>query len=114
MSQQHRPERQDPTPVRADPTISDTRDRWIRFGDWLVRRGLISRADLFAALRRGDCCHCRLGDALVEAGLLPRSLIEAEARSFDAFHAGLKAKHRVDPDRAAALHALWAALAPSE
>lgn len=62
------------------------RQRPIRhLGEWLVRRGLISRADLFVAL---DACYrhdCRVGDALVWLEILDRPAVEAEARRFACF-----------------------------
>lgn len=57
----------------------------IRLGDWLVRRGLISRADLYFALNASFEKQLRLGDALVSGGVLPRSVLEAEARRHQDF-----------------------------
>jgi hypothetical protein len=56
-----------------------------RFGEWLVRRGLISRADLFSALSAAHRHRCRLGDALVWLEVLDRGELEAEARRFGSF-----------------------------
>jgi len=87
-----RPERSDRTPPSGayryphGPPL----DRWIRFGDWLVRRGLISRADLYCALRRATSEQVRIGDALVDGALLPRAQVEQEASAFQAFQANLR------------------------
>jgi hypothetical protein len=54
-------------------------------GEWLVRRGVLTRPDLFRALDatyRHDCC---LGDALVWLGLMQRPLLEHEANRFHRF-----------------------------
>jgi len=58
----------------------------LRFGDWLVRRGLINRVDLFDALSTvyGDE-QLRLGDALVRSGVLPRAVVETEATQHRSF-----------------------------
>lgn len=53
----------------------------ILFGDWLIRRGLIDREQLFAALSLAYVEDCRVGDALVELGVLPRQLVEEEAQA---------------------------------
>ena len=88
-----RPERSDKTPpsglyrYQQGPPL----DRWIRFGDWLVRRGLISRADLYSALRRATTEQVRIGDALVDTELLPRAQVEHEASAFQAFQQNLRA-----------------------
>jgi hypothetical protein len=58
---------------------------WMRFGDWLVRRGLISSGELFLALHDAFICSCRLGDVLVERGTLDRGSVEQEASSFHSF-----------------------------
>lgn len=58
---------------------------WMRFGDWLVRRGLISSGQLFSALHDAFICSCRLGDVLVEQGTLGRDAVEQEASSFHSF-----------------------------
>lgn len=57
----------------------------LRFGDWLVRRGLIDRSDLLAALICADRQRCRVGDALVALALLDREQIEQEAAAFGTF-----------------------------
>ncbi len=85
--------RDDETQKVAQFARSQPRTRLpLRFGDWLVRRELISRLDLYAALQRLDSLlatarpgPCRLGDVLVELGLLDRDCVEQEARSFLAF-----------------------------
>jgi hypothetical protein len=86
-------ERSDPTPVtakkpgRGDPTPTE---HWIRFGDWLVRRGLISRSDLFCALHRVDSGELRLGDALVAEQVIERAAVEQEAQAFSRFQVFLR------------------------
>jgi hypothetical protein len=91
-----RPERSDKTPpsgaYRYQP--GPPLDRWIRFGDWLVRRGLISRADLYCALRRATSERVRIGDALVAGALLPRAEVEREANAFQSFQRNLRAGER--------------------
>lgn len=88
-----RPERSDKTPpsgayrYQAGPPL----DRWIRFGDWLVRRGLISRADLYCALQRATSKRVRIGDAIVDGALLPRTQVEHEATAFESFQQSLRA-----------------------
>jgi hypothetical protein len=56
-----------------------------RFGEWLVRRELITREDLFNGLSLARHRGYRLGDALVNLGLLWRSTVEREALSFATF-----------------------------
>jgi hypothetical protein len=56
-----------------------------QLGEWLVRRGLIDRAELFMALDASFRHGCRLGDALIWLELLDRNRLEAEARRFHAF-----------------------------
>jgi hypothetical protein len=56
-----------------------------RFGEWLVRRELITRTDLFNGLELARRRGFRLGDALVDLGLLWRSTVEREALSFATF-----------------------------
>jgi hypothetical protein len=61
----------------------------IRFGDWLVRRGLINRYQLFEALNLAFVERCRIGDALVQRATLGRDLVEREANAhadFLTFH----------------------------
>ncbi len=50
------------------------------FGEWLVRRGAISRAELFTALDVSFRHGCRLGDALVWLDVMSRGQVEQEAR----------------------------------
>lgn len=60
---------------------------YFRFGDWLVRRGLIDRHQLFIALCRAGARGLRLGDALVDLELVDRGQVEEEARTFADFAA---------------------------
>ena len=57
----------------------------IPFGDWLVRRGLIDRGQLFTALSLAYRAGVRVGDALVCINALPRLQIEEEAQRHRAF-----------------------------
>jgi hypothetical protein len=57
----------------------------IPFGDWLVRRGLIDRGQLFAALNLAYQKRFRIGDALVEQGVLSRPEVEDEASRHTTF-----------------------------
>ncbi len=66
-----------------------------RFGEWLVRRGAIDRAELFTALDVSFRHGCRLGDAVVWLELLSRSRVEQEARRHQACAARPRAP-RVD------------------
>ena len=59
----------------------------LRFGDWLVRRGLINRSMLFQALSEAYKNRCRVGTALVSLGYADREVIEEEARSHSTFRA---------------------------
>jgi len=84
--------RTDHTPRCAPPSTDgvddpDDQEEPLRFGDWLVRRGLISRIHLFCALSRSRKERCRIGDALVALTLLDRQRIEEEAEAFAAFSA---------------------------
>ena len=54
-------------------------DPTIPFGDWLVRRGMINRGQLFSALNLSFCRGYRLGDALVVMRALTRIEVEEEA-----------------------------------
>lgn len=56
-----------------------------RLGEWLVRRGLISRVELFTALDAAYRHSCRLGDALVWLDVLDRGRVELEASRFARF-----------------------------
>jgi hypothetical protein len=73
------------SPFWPDDEDEDCSPSRIRLGDWLVRRGLISRADLYFALNASFEKQLRLGDALVNGGVLPRSVLEAEARRHQDF-----------------------------
>jgi hypothetical protein len=53
-----------------------------RLGEWLVRRGVIDRCELFTALDASFRHRCRLGDALVWLELVERGRLEAEASRF--------------------------------
>jgi hypothetical protein len=75
-----------PPSERAGPPL----DRWIKFGDWLLRRGLISRADLYQALQRAAALRIRIGDALVAEQMMPRTQVEHEASAFAAFQEQLR------------------------
>jgi hypothetical protein len=84
--------RTDHTPRCAAPSTDggddqEDQDGPLRFGDWLVRRGLISRIHLFCALSRSRKERCRIGDALVALALLDRPRVEEEAAAFVAFSA---------------------------
>jgi hypothetical protein len=50
-----------------------------RFGEWLVRRGVIDREQLFWALSATYRHGCRLGDAVVVLGYSSSRRVEAEA-----------------------------------
>ncbi len=63
----------------------------IPFGDWLVRRGLIDRRQLFLALSLAHVRSYRIGDAIVALQLLERELIEQEAAAHDTFVAFTRA-----------------------
>jgi len=52
------------------------------FGEWLVRRGVLTRKELQRALALGRRHEWRIGDAVVVLGIVPRVRIEAEARRF--------------------------------
>ena len=68
------------------PPHSDSADAaQLRFGEWLLRRGLITRAELFRALEQGKAHRCRVGDALVALGALGRGQVEEEATAFATF-----------------------------
>lgn len=57
----------------------------LRFGDWLVRRGLIDRRQLFVALNASYIDSCRIGDALVSSKVIARPQVENEATAFQSF-----------------------------
>lgn len=82
------PPHDDETPtcvVTAELMAPRALDDRLRFGDWLVRRGLIQRTDLFAALTCSRTNGFRLGDALVALALLERAQVEEEAQAFSTF-----------------------------
>jgi hypothetical protein len=58
-----------------------------RFGEWLVRRGVIDRVELFTALDASFRHRCRLGDALVWLELVDRGRLELEASRFERYRA---------------------------
>ncbi len=57
----------------------------LRFGEWLVRRELISPWGLFRALSHARSAGLRIGDAIVEQRLLERDQIELEALQHHTF-----------------------------
>jgi hypothetical protein len=91
----HRPQREDPTPLyiihtdgRSPFPEFDLGERsGLLFGDWLVRRDLISRAQLFHALHLARSTGCRIGDAVVDLSLLERARVEEEACALGTFNA---------------------------
>lgn len=91
----YRPQRDDPTPlfiIRPDgrspfPEFLEFEERsGLRFGDWLVRRDLISRVQLYHALHLARSTGCRIGDAVVDLSLLERARVEEEACALDTFN----------------------------
>lgn len=76
--------RADETPIYVLAGL-EVGPRPLRFGDWLVRRGLINRSDLFQALNESDRTGVRLGDALVSQEVLDRDRVEEEACAFFSF-----------------------------
>lgn len=58
------------------------------FGEWLIRRRLLSREQLLRALATGERHEWRVGDAVVVLGFVPRARVEAEARLFELFERG--------------------------
>lgn len=75
-----------PRSSKRDRLQQEGEEPILRFGDWLVRRGLIDRGQLFAALNLSFMMGFRVGDALVEMRVLTRSLIEEEASAHRIFH----------------------------
>lgn len=65
----------------------------LRFGNWLVRRGLIDQAQRDHALRAAAVCNCRVGDALVYMAVLDRGCVEEEATDHDTFTAFHRFSH---------------------
>jgi hypothetical protein len=82
-----------------------------RIGEWLVRRGLIDRVQLFTALDASYRHGCRLGDALVWLELVDRGRLEAEVRRYHAFREGSEQRAS---DRRASLEPPAAAVLPRE
>jgi hypothetical protein len=81
-------DRDDPTPLCPPPSLDPPEpDPNIRFGDWLVRRGLITARDLFDVLHDPFLGSRRIGDVLVARGLMQRHQVEEEARAFRTFSA---------------------------
>ena len=82
------PRDHDDTPAyvfSADEIRPRADEEQLLFGDWLVRRGLISRFSLYAALAEATAADCRVGDALVTLRMLRRRQVEEEARAFNVF-----------------------------
>jgi hypothetical protein len=52
----------------------------IRFGEYLVRQGAITREQLLRALVDREICGGRIGDAIVRLGYCTRWLVEAFAK----------------------------------
>jgi len=80
----------DQTPSNGNPYLREFRSTdsaEIRFGDWMIRRGLITRFQLFVALTTSFSKGCRIGDAVVENNYLGREQVETEAEAHLAFHA---------------------------
>ncbi len=59
----------------------------VRLGEWLVRRGVIDRRELFTALDASFRHRCRLGDALVWLELVERRRLELEVHRFERYRA---------------------------
>ncbi len=55
-------------------------DDRIRFGEYLVRKGAITREQLLRALVDREICGGRLGDAIVRLGFCTRWLVEQFAK----------------------------------
>jgi hypothetical protein len=84
------PRDRDDTPAYVFPPEGFTppaSNESLRFGAWLIRRGLIDRRLLFTALARSRVGGCRIGDALVQLGILDRARVEEEATAFCTFTA---------------------------
>jgi hypothetical protein len=69
----------------TDLVAGDDPEPTIPFGDWLVRRGLIDRGQLFTALNLSYKKGFRVGDALVVMDALPRIMVEQEAQQHQIF-----------------------------
>lgn len=57
----------------------------LRFGEWLVRRELISPRELFRTLCLAQIEGLRIGDAIVEQRLMERGQVELEALQHHTF-----------------------------
>jgi hypothetical protein len=55
----------------------------LRFGEWLVQRGVLTRAELLLALLDSALHDWRVGDAVVVLGLASRRRVEAEVECFE-------------------------------
>jgi len=75
------------TTMKLKSLVEESQEPKMPFGDWLVRRGLINRGQLFAALNLAYQKRFRIGDALVEQGILSRPEIEDEAKRHTTFRA---------------------------
>jgi len=57
-----------------------------QLGEWLVRRGVLDRHQLFLALSTSHQLECRLGDAAIVMGFVQPALLEAEAEILESRH----------------------------
>lgn len=57
-----------------------------QFGEWLVARRVLSRAQLLRALATSNLHGWRIGDAVVVLRLATRKRVELEARRFEQLH----------------------------
>jgi hypothetical protein len=64
-----------------------------RFGEWLVQRCVLTRAQLLRALATSTLHDWRIGDAVVLLRLASREQVESEAESFER-HRGLEEQSR--------------------
>jgi len=55
----------------------------LRFGEWMVRQGLLTRAQLLRALATSHLHDWRVGDAVVVLGIAQREQVETEAGRFE-------------------------------
>lgn len=69
--------------VHVDMAAARPRAFPLRFGEWLVRRGALSRGQLLRALATSHLHDWRIGDAVVVLRFARRSRVEAEAERFD-------------------------------
>jgi hypothetical protein len=70
------------------------------FGEWLVYRRILSRAQVSQALAIGRLHEWRIGDAVVVLRLASRLLVEAEAKRFER-HTGRREPRRLVLERRA-------------